>query len=276
MTSSSFPYLPLEPKGWRMTMGLRPLEPSKWLEVDASRGEELELKRQLLDSSYDVVVATKPEGDDGSNELLTAVAAFLAEHHPELPIGTLTDDHPIVAAARLVQEDLCVLVCSDTWRLQAACVCFPSRWKLATKIGATLDDIHQPVPVYDEQLRRPTNAFFDRLKPDHSFWRLNWTLIDSPTLHQPMGARQSPSGDLAQWFFRVERQTLRRLPASNAIIFTIRNYVASAMELCHDHEEFGPTLLLNLETAPQRVREYKGWVGVADRLRSSLEATYNA
>jgi hypothetical protein len=273
MTSSSFPYIPLEPKGWRMAMGLRPLDLTKWLEVDASRDEELELKRELLATAYDVVVATNPEGDEGSRELLSEVRVFLGDQHPELSTDSAATDHPIVSAARLVQEDLCVLVRSDAWRLQAACVCFPSRWNLATKIGTTLDDIHGPVPVYDEQLGRPTNAFFDRLKPDHSFWRLNWTLIDDPTLHQPTGARQSPNGDLAQWFFRVERQTLRRLPLSETIVFTIRNYVASAKELCETHEEFGPTLLRNLETAPERVQEYKGWVGVADRLRSSLEAT---
>jgi hypothetical protein len=275
MTSSSFPYIPLEPKGWRMAMGLRPLDLTKWLEVDASRDEELALKRELLASSYDVVVATNPDGNEGCSELLNEVLTFLSQQYPELSTDTVATDHPIVSAARLVQEDLCVLVRSDAWRLQAACVCFPSRWSLATKIGTTLDDIHGPVPVYDEQLGRPTNAFFDRLKPDHSFWRLNWTLIDDPTLHQPTGARQSPNGDLAQWFFRVERQTLRRLPLSETIVFTIRNYVASAKELCEAHEEFGSTLLRNLETAPERVQEYKGWVGVADRLRSSLEATGN-
>ncbi|HXC18879.1 MAG TPA: heme-dependent oxidative N-demethylase subunit alpha family protein, partial [Acidimicrobiales bacterium] len=99
------------------------------------------------------------------------------------------------------------------------------------------------------------------------------TLIDSPALHQPTSARRSPHGELADWFFRVERQTLRRLPGSGAVVFTIRNYVASAQELCDTHEEFGPTLLLNLDTAPASVQEYKGWVGVADRLRTSLEAT---
>ncbi len=172
-----------------------------------------------------------------------------------------------------MQEDLCVLVRSDAWRLQAACVCFPSRWNLASKLGTTLDDIHGPVPIYDVELSRPTNAFFERLKPDRSFWRLNWTLIDSPVLHQPTSARRSPHGELADWFFRVERQTLRRLPVSGAVVFTIRNYVASAQELCDTHEEFGATLLLNLDTAPASVQEYKGWVGVADRLRTSLEAT---
>ena len=78
---------------------------------------------------------------------------------------------------------------------------------------------------------------------------------------------------LADWFFRVERQTLRRLPESDAVVFTIRNYVASAKELCDAHEEFGATLLLNLDTAPEAIREYKGWIGVADRLRSALGAT---
>jgi hypothetical protein len=266
---SDFPYIPLEVKGWRMAMGLRPLTMDRWLEVDAHRDDELEQKRRLLEDSFDVVVATNPEGDEGSRELLAEVTGFLALHHPEVEV-TVRDEHPIVAAARLVQEDLCVLVRSDAWRLQAACVCFPSRWNLASKLGTTIDDIHRPVPIYDVELSRPTNAFFERLRPDRSFWRLNWTLIDSPELHQPTSARQSPHGDLANWFFRVERQTLRRLPVSEAAVFTIHNYVASAKELCDTHEEFGATLLLNLDTAPEPMQEYKGWVGVAERLRSSL------
>jgi predicted SnoaL-like aldol condensation-catalyzing enzyme len=270
---SEFPYVPLEPKGWRMAMGLRPLDPAQWLEVDEHRDDELEQKRALLATSYDVVVATNAEGDRGSSELLTEVLNYLSNHHPEIARDVAHGNHPIVAAAQLVQEDLCVLVRSDTWRLQAACVCFPSRWNLASKLGTTLDDIHRPVPIYDVELSRPTNAFFDRLKPDRSFWRLNWTLIDSPALHQPMSARHSPHGDLANWFFRVERQTLRRLPLSDAIVFTIHNYVASAKELAERHEEFGATLLLNLDTAPEAMQDYKGWRGVADRLRTSLGET---
>ena len=270
---SDFPYVPLEPKGWRMAMGLRPLDLDRWLEVDARRDDELEEKRRLLDSSYDVVVATNPEGDEGSRELLREVTDFLARHHPLITTAVQADEHPVVSAARLVQEDLCVLVRSDAWRLQAACVCFPSRWNLASKLGTTLDEIHSPVPVYDVELSRPTNSFFERMKPERSFWRLNWTLIDSPELHQPTKARQSPDGDLADWFFRVERQTLRRLPQSDAVVFTIRNYVASAKELCDAHEGFGATLLLNLDTAPEEVQRYKGWIGVADRLRTELGAT---
>ena len=159
------PYVPLDPRGWRLAMGLRPLELSAWLERDARAPEELALKASLLERSYDVVVATNPEGDEASAELLTEVRANLREFHPGVPSEVRGAEHPVVAASRLVQEDLCVLVKDDTWRLRAACVCFPSRWDLASKIGTTLDEIHSPVPLYEQELARPTNAFFDRLTP---------------------------------------------------------------------------------------------------------------
>lgn len=255
-----------------MAMGLRPLDLANWLEVDDQRDEELALKSSLLSERRNVVVGLREEGLAGSKELLEEVVLSLSRHHAMLPTEVDESEHPLVSAARLVQEDLCVLVKSDTWRLQAACVCFPSRWNLASKIGTTMDEIHSPVPLYDEKLSSPTNAFFDRMTSEKAVWRLNWTLIDNKDLHQPTSARQSPQGDLSKWFFRVERQTLRQLPRSGAIIFTIRNYVASARELYERDAEFGPTLLRSLETAPEEMQAYKGWLGVAERLRDSLSS----
>jgi hypothetical protein len=242
----------------------------KWLEFDERREEELSLKAQLIENDYDAVVATNPEGDQASVELLDEVRRFLREVHPGRSTETVVSEHPVVQASRLVQEDLCVLVNEDTWRLRAACVCFPSRWDLTSKIGTTLDDIHSPVPLYDGELARPTNAFFDRLTPDKSFWRLNWTLLDSPVLHQRTSSRHAPRGDLSEWFFRVERQTLRQLPISRATVFTIRTYVTSVATLRDNDEEFVPALLHALDTTPALVQNYKGWTGVATRLRDEL------
>ncbi len=267
--AKTFPYVPIDPKGWRLAMGLRPLDPATWLEFDEHYEDELLQKAALLERDYGVVVATNPEGREASFELLKEVERFLTTYRPELSRTTDENEHPIVRAGRLVQEDLCVLVREDVWRLRAACVCFPSRWNLASKIGTTLDDIHSPVPGYDDALARPTNAFFDRLSPEKSFWRLNWTLLDSPALHQPRGARAAPSGDLAQWYFRVERQTLRQLPETRAIVFTIRTYVTSAAALRESDHDFVAALLRALDTAPPAIQAYKGWTGLADRLRAS-------
>jgi hypothetical protein len=253
-------------------MGMRPLEESAWLEVDDHFDDELALKASLLATNYDDVVATNPLGDEGSRELLDEVVRFLSDRYPSRPTSTSSDEHPIVRASRLVQEDLCVLVKDDAWRLRAACVCFPSRWLLATKINTTLDEIHGPVPGYGQELARPTNGFFDRLTPERSFWRLNWTLLDSPILFQPTTSRAAPSGDLADWSFRVERQTLRQLPQSRAVIFTIRTYVTSAATLSERDSQFVSTLLHSLETAPASTQADKGWTGVAQRLRDALGA----
>ena len=270
--TSPFVYRPLDPKGWRMAMGLRPLDLATWLEVDDQRAEELALKDELLASRYDVVVRTQDSGDVPSAELLEEITRFLSERHPALTLEPPRREHPLVSAARLVQEDLCVMVRSDQWRLAAACVCFPSRWELATKIGCSLDEIHGPVPLYASRLASPTLSFFDRLSPDRSFWRLNWTLLDDAVLHQPSAPRRAPDGGLERWHFRVERQTLRRLPRSDAVVFTIRTYVASAAALCARYDDFAPALLHSLETAPDEVLDYKGWRGLAPRLRAQWES----
>jgi hypothetical protein len=267
------PYVPVDPRGWRLSMGLRPLENAAWLEIDEHFKEELATKARLLEEEYDVVVATHREGDEASRELLDEIRENLRAHHPGVDTAIDESDHPIVAASRLVQEDLCVLVRDDAWRLRAACVCFPSRWDLASKIGTTLDDIHGPVPGYEVGLSRPTNAFFERLRPERAFWRLNWTLLDSPTLFQPARARYAPEGGLEEWYFRVERQTLRSLPRTKAVVFTIRTYVTSAAVLCHEDGTFAETLIHAIETAPPAVQEYKGWSGVAGRLRDALASS---
>ena len=266
---SNFPYVPLDPRGWKMAMGLRPLEWMNWLEVDEQRGEELGEKRRLLAERRDDVVVL--DGCDvPASELRDDIARWYAEHRPDIALARSTNEHPLVEASRWTQEDLVVLERRDTWRLTGAVVCFPSRWDLRSKLGASLDEIHGPVPRYQENLSSPTNALFDRLTPDRSFWRLNWTLLNDPTLFQPSVVRRAPGGTLDEWFFRVERQTLRRLSRSDAVVFTIRTYVASAAELATQDNSFVPTLLANIETAPLDISEYKGWRGVAEHLASLI------
>ena len=259
------PYVPLERRAFALRMGLRPLDPSRWLEFDEDPTAVMAQRARLLAEERERVVALHEAGRAPSAELLEVVLDHLGRWHPDRagPVGA---DHPLVEAARLVEEDLCVMVREDAWRLRAAVVCFPSRWDLRAKIGATLREIHGPVPGYEESLGDPVDALFDRLDDGRAFWRLNWTLLDSPELFLPEGARAAPSGDLADWHFRVERQTFRRLPESGAVVFTIRTYVAAAAELAERDPGFVEALVDQMATAPPAMQSYKGWVGVAERL----------
>lgn len=275
---------------WRLSMGLHRLDLDQWLEVDEHRGAELAEKVRLLEHAREEVFVALPAGDEASRELLELVVAHLAARHDVLDAtppavssnaeGRAADDerHPIEAASRLVQEDLCVLVRDDAWRLVAACVCFPSRWSLREKLGASLTEIHGPVPGFDDALAAPAATFFDRLGADRAVWRRNWTLLDTPVLHLPSpaarrGASDALGDDLGtQLWFRVERQTLRRLPRTGAIVFTIRTTVQPLGDVVASTPGFAGALRATLSTVGDDVAAYKGWTTLLTPLARWLEA----
>jgi hypothetical protein len=251
-------------------MGLRPLREKDWIEVDSHRELELEQKANLVSAKRSVVVATLPSSSAAQAELEELVTENIATFHPNLTSTQIDDPDPIVRTGRSIQEDLCIMQPDgDRWLLTAACVCFPSRWALTEKIGRDLTAIHAPVPGYDTDLRAPVDAFFSRLRPDQPKWRLNWTILDTDELHLPTESahrRNDLVAGLGELTFRVERQTLRSLEQTGAVVFTIRNYTAPLALLC-ENETTRLALLATLESVSPEVASYKGWTPL---LRSLL------
>jgi hypothetical protein len=88
------------------------------------------------------------------------------------------------------------------------------------------------VPLYADRLARPVDRFMLHVKQGHIAQRLNWSVMDDPTLFQPTGHGREEvnsavtiqnAGETLN--LRVERQTLRRLPRSGAVLFGIRVHV---------------------------------------------------
>lgn len=202
-------------------MGTRALDESRWLAPDDERDVQLAQKRDLLDHARGDVVVTGPGVEAACSEVAQLVSVATGEApDPSRP--------PLEGAALLVQEDLCVLVRHDgVWRLEAGVVCFPSMWRVADKLGLPVTAVHGPVPGYADELAGRVDRFLDRLRPDHPVWRRNWLVHDSPELHltTPPVHRGAPEVPGGLWL-RSERQTLRRLPVSDAILFTIRTQQA--------------------------------------------------
>ena len=249
-------------------MGLRPLRLADWLEPDDRRAADLDAKAALLRTRHDEVVATLPEGDAGSAETLDLVRADLASRGLDVARGGAAL-HPVDAAGRLVQEDLCVLVRrpEEGWVLAAASVCSPSRWRLADKLGRGLDAIHAPVPGYD-RIAGPTRGAFDRLDVAHPVWRTNWTLLEDPEPFQPKPPSTPRAvGPGSPVFLRVERQTLRRLPVSGAVLFTIRTYVNELGTLA---PRARADLAATLEHVGPDVVAYRGWERLLPAVRERL------
>ena len=279
MSAEAALYTPFEAP-YRMSMGLISMPWEEWFELDDSWADDVREKRRLLAERHDELVRTLPASETGQQEVLRRLVAHLTQHFPDrfqkrgptLRLPELDEtwdlDRPKLAlidlAGRLVQEDLCLMQRDATaWRLTAASVCFPTRWNLASKMGQALDDIHGPVPGFEERLARPVTRFFDHMKVDKPVWRINWSLIDDPALYQPKGhgiktadPSITPENAGDRVWLRVERQTLARLPDTDSILFTIRIHRWPLARLAALPEAV-TRLRQAMETMPPDLQQYK-------------------
>ncbi|MFN0264656.1 heme-dependent oxidative N-demethylase family protein [Tepidamorphus sp. 3E244] len=231
------------------SIGLRPLGDAPWIEPDGELAFYLAEKRRLLELDRDEVWGAERDTLPSQFEIRDALATHLLSH----PSGIWTregntvsatrdgavlgavdirpdDPHPLLSAALLVQEDLCLMRKGEGgWRLAAGSVSFASSWSFAAKFGQTLDGLHEPVPGYADRLAVRMARIFDSLRADVPVVRLNWSLygdgeLRHPHVHGPMRfARDARSAiDPDGLFVRVERQTLTKMSESGDILFTIR------------------------------------------------------
>ena len=245
------------------TIGMSLLDPNDWIEPDEHLARHLARKDELLAADRDVVFREEPETRAAQAEVLAMLAEFLPRRFPDvwrregdrmaiLPAGRSVDladeEPPLLIASRLVQEDLCLMRDGPGgYRLAAASLCFPSSWSLTEKFGMTLDGLHGNVPGYADFLGGRMARIFANMKVEMPVKRLNWSIYTDDDLHHPQSKARPRSwfeGDEFSAFVRVERQTLRRLPVSGDILFTIKIHV-DPLEAFRRHPE-GARLALSL------------------------------
>lgn len=248
--------LPLEPGPPWLGMGTRGLDPTEWLLVDDDRDRDLALKATLLAERHEEVFAAldTPIVAAASREVLAAVTAAT---HAQADV-TL---HPLDAAGRLVQEDLCLLVLRDgAPHLDAASLCFPSYWRLADKLGHPLAEVHGPVAHYGHELAAKVDRFLDRLPEGRPVWRRNWSIHDDPSYFLPDPTPPRAVAPPAGLWLRSERQTLRRLRTPSAVLFTIRTQQVPLAVLA-ERPEVAHRMAAAIAAWSPELRAYKGGHG---------------
>lgn len=295
-------HTPYDGSATPFTIGLKPLDPTRWLEIDDLYAAYLAEKDRLIDERPRDVFAAEPDTLDAQREVLARVRQHMDEaakaaggaawadlyRERESRFVVATDETPLQAAARLVQEDLVLMRHGEGgWRLAAASLCFPSSWSLAEKFGRPLVDIHEPVPQFGRGTRSAEliERMFDRLQ-GQMVERSNWSLQANPNLYHPLSnvqrdgrstARTSQfAGDdpAAAAFIRVERQTLGKLPSSGDILFTIRIHLDPMHRLREhpDRARLATSFAAQLTALDASQLDYKGLTADRDRLVATLTA----
>jgi hypothetical protein len=206
--------LPKARGGGQLRMGLVKLAERDWLQPRPDLAA-----RAAGFAEWPQAVELTPEVDTPGREL----AAMLGV------------DGALPEAALAVHEDLCLLAKRENeavYRLIGAAVAWPSDWHPGEKIGLPLRALHAPIAGYEEQLATGVDRFMETLRPGAIYGRCNWFIAacgdrrwlpEGPP--QEAFAHVTPANAGETLFVRSERQTLRRLPQTGAILFTIGIYV---------------------------------------------------
>ncbi|UUV04896.1 DUF3445 domain-containing protein [Ruegeria sp. YS9] len=229
--------IPYDVENPRALPGIQPATMENWLHQDEAFADQMRRREEILSERRDDVLALDPGAKPAAVELLDLVlmqtysTAVAEAARPDGVSVAIDRDRPLDTLCRLVQEDFCILQKRGNEHvLTGAILCFPASWRLSEKFMRPLIDIHVPVESYDANVAKRVQRLFDGIQPGRPLWRFNALWYEDPELFQPRSASEPREiRDRRQAsYLRSERQTLLRLPKTNAVVFSIHTYVLAA------------------------------------------------
>ncbi|KAH7009499.1 hypothetical protein EDB80DRAFT_713433 [Ilyonectria destructans] len=243
-----------------VTMGIRKLDWNSWIEMDSNFLHYHDLKVSELEKNLPAHIQYVDNAvtRQACYETLEELTTYLTTRYPKLfqlsaglLLNTLTGEkfqyppttptEALTIAAKLVQDDLVILVLNDDghYHFDAGAICLPGFWRLCEKFRMSLDTLHieAGVPHYQAKLQKSMNRFFSTMPPEKPVVRNNFFIQLDDGLHWSHRMGVQNGTEVASWelanaagltiddlYFRSERQSLRRLPRSKALLFTVRTY----------------------------------------------------
>ncbi|GAB7344428.1 hypothetical protein MBLNU457_2275t1 [Dothideomycetes sp. NU457] len=295
---------------YNITLGLRTMNWDEWIELDNEYPRYHADKARRIRERGEKCCRTEddPRVFDGAVELLEELADYLPQRYPSLFEKTecgvrnlfsaevfdvrrevLTVDgrkeNPMMLAARLVQDDLAIMFEREdgAYYLSAGAILLAGFWRLEDKFGMALSEIHTSgdVPGFKEKLEKGMLNFFRRIKPEAPVLRNNYFIQVDDNLDWSSSIGSEDSEGIG-WFtaeknkaiehhyFRAERQSLRRLPRSGGVVFTIRTYFHPITEI--SKEPYVPGRLASgIRSWGDDVSKYKGKEMYGDVLLEYLD-----
>ncbi|MEQ9610502.1 MAG: DUF3445 domain-containing protein, partial [Gammaproteobacteria bacterium] len=228
-----------------LRLGLHVIPIEQWLHLDEDFSLFQQHKLASLQKHPEKVYAELPGAGNACDEFGEFLRDHLQSHwgqqfsleqsglsHIPTGLNWPTQPRSLWESSLWIQDDICLLELAqeqDEYIMTAASLCSPSNWKLEDKIGKSIDWIHEPVPGYKEQLAKRVNKLISGMAPVKPVMRFNWSLQPGNELCWRSDL-DSGSGD-GDYYWRVERQTLLKLPQSGAVVFAIRIFLHSLTQM---------------------------------------------
>ena len=258
-------------------LGLRPIRPGTWILIGADHAQIMPEKHDRLNRSRPYYYRTLPESLPAQRELRNRVTAHLLSDHPGsfVRMGSvirsaitgqtldLDDDsvEPLLQLSYLIEEDF-MLLDEDGGipRITAAANAYSTSGRLAASVGHDMEWTHRPVPQLTQKLGAKINRVISTVHAATPCERFNWQVTPMASVFFPHSdphaanaaamhrvaaeLRDDPARAADLLWIRVERQTLSRLPDSNAVAFSLHTYSDPLSSIRSDPESVRAMLAL--------------------------------
>ncbi|CDK29336.1 unnamed protein product [Kuraishia capsulata CBS 1993] len=298
---STYDDRPWRPFRWpyHQTMSIFKLDVNHWLDMDKYYVDYIKEKERVYHRYGDENIGWLPGSELACRELMDMVRDHMLKRYPLLftsedegqhvkneLTGELLDmteplkEHPLIYVSKMAKEDFyIVLKNKDDGKhyLMAAAVPFPGgSFGIKNKLGKHLDIIHSEVPYYESKLKPSMEKWFAKMAPadlvERASWYISWDhkLLCNNVYALQDGAKVDSDIEPTEFNVRVERQTLRRLPKSDAIIFTNHPVFYNIDEM--KDEPLIPSLIRKIIfEAPEGICKYKNFASFRDHLVPYLD-----
>ncbi|KAL3952162.1 alpha-1,2-mannosyltransferase [Purpureocillium lilacinum] len=287
---------PYRPFRWpyHQTMAIQRMEPDYWIELESTYLNMVQHRLDIFAQYGKDVLRALPGSELACKELMEMVIQFLCARYPRqfsLEGRTfvngirgksfeLDGGDPLMFLLENVPEDFAIMLRdpeTGSYRFRAGVICASTGWSLGTKIGLGLPGIHSPVPDYKEKMEMSMDRFFTKMPTNKPVQRGAWGFEVGQHLYVPPGhpelsrdVASDPSVRPEDLFFRVDWQTLRRLPLSGAIVFNFKAYFYPVAEL--RDEPYVPSLALKVVSDSKgNLLQYKKTAPLAHMLHPLLQ-----
>ena len=250
-------------------LGLRPIRPENWILIGPGHAEIMRAKRERLDKHRPLYYRTLADSLPAQRELRARVTAHLVADHPahfqkngpviqSLATGHLLNledegTEPLLQLSYLIEEDFMLLdSVGGRQRITAASNAYSSSGRLAAAVGKDMAWAHEPVPQLTDKLGGKIERVLGSIHSATPCERFNWQITPLATLffphEDPHAANAAAMHEILSQlcrdparagellWIRVERQTLMRLPDSNAVAFSLHTYSDPLSSVASDVE----------------------------------------
>ena len=266
-------------------LGLRPIRPGTWILIGADHAGIMAEKHERLTRLRPYYYRTLPESLPAQREVRNLVIAHLLADHAgsferlgsvvrSVLTGQTLDLHddsiePLLQLSYLIEEDFMLLdEGRGIPRITAASNAYSTSGRLAASVGHDMEWTHAPVPQLTQKLGAKINRVISTVHAATPCERFNWQVtpmasvffphtdphaVNAAAMHRVADElRDDPARAGELLWIRVERQTLSRLPDSNAVAFSLHTYSDPLSSIGSDPESVRAILALLRDYTAER------------------------